>query len=354
MKLTGRTLVIVVVLVMLGCISQFRANDRVVHYGEPLNVMLIGWDGVQRNHLKECLARGEVPQLRALADEGALVAIDILRVTDTKAGWTQILTGYEPEVTGVFSNSQYGPIPEGYTVFERLESHFGPDNVVTVAVIGKKENVDADGPRRIVPKKEQAKQAQAKETKAKQNQPQQAKKNQLQQLQQGQEWEPAKPYFYTKRHMDLFLNGLGKAENVGTKTLELLDEYKNQRFFFFVHFADPDHAGHQHGENSAEYNQAIITCDEWLGRIVARLKELGLYGRTLIYVTADHGFDEGKKVHRDAPYVFLATNDAGIVRRGGREDIAPTILARFGLDVASIVPPLDGHPLTEPYEKPLW
>lgn len=351
MKLTGRAIVLVAVLMLFGCILQFRAADRDVSSPRPLNVMLIGWDGVQRDHLKECLARGEVPNLEDLADQGALVAIDIARVTDTKAGWTQILTGYEPEVTGVFSNARYRPIPEGYTVFERLESHFGPDNIATVAVVGKKGNVDAEGPRRIAPKKQQAQQTGEKQAQAKQNQPAQAKKKQLQ---QGNEWTPAKPYFYTKRHMDLFLNGLGAAENVGTKTLELLDEYQNERFFFFVHFADPDHAGHKHGENSAQYNQAIITCDEWLGKIVSRLRELELYERTIVYITADHGFDEGEKVHRDAPYVFLATNDPEVMRRGEREDIAPTILARFGLSLKSITPPLDGHPLTEPYEKPVW
>ena len=67
----------------------------------PYNVVLIGWDGAQRDHVKECLARGELPALKALADEGAMVDIDIIGATDTKAGWTQILTGYNPEVTGV-------------------------------------------------------------------------------------------------------------------------------------------------------------------------------------------------------------------------------------------------------------
>jgi len=81
--------------------------------GKPRNIILIGWDGAQRNHVKESLNRGELPNLKRLSSEGALVAIDILRVTDTKAGWAQILTGYEPEVTGVFSNRHFQPIPRG-------------------------------------------------------------------------------------------------------------------------------------------------------------------------------------------------------------------------------------------------
>lgn len=39
------------------------------------------------------------------------------------------------------------------------------------------------------------------------------------------------------------------------------------------------------------------------------------------------------------------------LRRGG---IAPTILKRFGMDLSKIDPPIDGHPLTEPYEPPIW
>ncbi len=97
-----------------ACALGLRENEN------PRNVILIGWDGAQRNHVKECLSRGELPHLRKLSSEGNLVAIDILRTTDTKAGWAQILTGYEPEVTGVFSNSNFKPIPKGYTVFERL------------------------------------------------------------------------------------------------------------------------------------------------------------------------------------------------------------------------------------------
>ncbi|MGV8121407.1 MAG: hypothetical protein AB2L14_16735 [Candidatus Xenobiia bacterium LiM19] len=39
--------------------------------------------------------------------------IDIRGVTDTNAGWAQILTGYYPEISGVYSNRLYRPIPEG-------------------------------------------------------------------------------------------------------------------------------------------------------------------------------------------------------------------------------------------------
>jgi len=315
---------------------------------KPKNVILIGWDGAQRNHVKECLGRNELPNLTKLSSEGALVAIDVLRTTDTKAGWSQILTGYEPEVTGVFSNSRFQPIPKDYTVFERLEQFFSPDKFVTAAVIGKTGHVGAAPPSKVklTAKKEAALKAKAK---AKAAGAEIVVENGVKYLVVTGE-----PYFITKDSMDVFINGLGENDNVGNKALEYLDQYKDKPFFFFVHFADVDHKGHASGENSKEYNDALISCDAWLGKIVQKLKDLGLYDESLVYVTADHGFDEGMNSHGDAPYVFLATNDRKVSHRGTRADITPTILARFGVDLKKIQPPLDGHPLWESYTPPVW
>jgi len=119
-------------------------------------------------------------------------------------------------------------------------------------------------------------------------------------------------------------------------------------FFIFIHFEDPDREGHKYGEGSPEYKEAIKACDNWLGQIVDKLKKLGIYEQTLIYVTTDHGFDKGKKTHSYAPHTWLATNDKNIIRNGDRADIAPTILKRFGVDLKSLKPALDGIPLDEP------
>ncbi len=308
--------------------------------GKPINVVLIGWDGAQRNHVRECLERNELPNLKKLIDEGKFVDIDILENTATKPGWAQILTGYKAEITGVFTNAKYQPIPKGYTIFERLEEFFGADKFITIAVIGKKGNMDDDPPEKIpLGKIEKIKD----------------KKRRNKKLVQGKIIEengkkylliPGKPYYYTKENMDLFLNGLLENERVGNKAIEFLELYKDKPFFFFVHFAEPDHSGHKFGENSKEYNDALISDDYWTGKIMEKLKELNLYDKTLIYVTSDHGFDEGKKTHTNAPYIFLATNDKMVIRDGERADIAPTILERFGLDLNKINPPLSGRSLT--------
>ncbi len=297
--------------------------------GRPRYIILIGWDGAQRNHLNECLARHELPALQALIDEGGMVNIDIKGTTDTKAGWTQILTGYMPEVTGVYSNSKYQPIPDGLTIFERLEERFGDENIFTAAVIGKKGNVDNDGPQKIAYKKGDNLQGGTVVT-----------ENGKQFLQI-----PAKPYYYSARNMDLWENGLVKDEVVGKRAIELIERHLGESFFFFIHFAEVDANGHASGENSKAYNDALISNDYWTGQIVAKLKELGIYDKTLIYVTADHGFDEGLKSHKDAPFVFLATNDDGVNQPGWREDITPSILDRIGLDLSRFQPLLDGESL---------
>jgi len=321
---------------------------------QPRNIVLVGWDGAQRNHIKECISRNELPNLKKLSDEGTLVDIDIEGTTDTKAGWSQILTGYYPTVTGVYSNGRYQPVPKGLSIFERLEKHFGADKFVTVAVIGKKQHVGEINP----PQKTRLDAEESsikKKAGEKEVQPGAGKKPVGQIVEEnGVKYRlvPGSPYYNMYTALDVWEFGLMEDEKVGTRAIELLEKYKDKPFFFFVHFASVDHQGHKFGENSKEYNDALISNDLWTGKIIERLKKLGLYDKTLVYVTADHGFDEGKTGHSNAPYVVLATNDKKVMRNGLRQDIAPTILERFGLDISKLDPPLDGVPLTKPTDRP--
>jgi SAM-dependent methyltransferase len=328
----------------------------------PQNVILFGWDGAQRNYVNECLGRKELPNLQKLIDQGSYVEIDVEGKTDTKAGWAQILTGYYPEITGVHSNRQYQPIPKGLTIFERLEERFGADRFVTVAVIGKAGNVGADAPKKTKVKEEsgstqagKAKTARkktadaAKQTQRKKQQPQGTIV-----VENGVKYNvvPGQPYYVAKESMDVFENGLKEDKTVGTRAIELLEKYKNRPFFFFVHFGQVDHSGHQNGENSKEYNDALISNDLWTGKIMDKVRQLGLGQKTQFYVTADHGFNEDEKGHSFAPYVFLATNNKKVNRNGRRQDVAPTILEAFGLDLNKLEPPLDGISLTKPDNRP--
>jgi len=222
--------------------------------------------------------------------------------TDTKAGHAEILTGYGPEVTGVYSNRRFRAIPDGLTLFERLKARFG-QGVATVAITGKRGNL-------------------------------------LEIL------ENALP------ELDFALIRGATAERNGPLMLRALETLRDRAFFAFFHFSDPDHAGHNHGEDSREYSAAIQLCDRWLGEVVSKLKELGIYERTLIYISTDHGFDEGRRSHLNAPDIWFVTNDP-LVRPlpdgvATQRNIAPTILERLGFDLSSLEPPLPGRSLLHP------
>ena len=327
----------------------------------PQNVILIGWDGAQREHVEQCLARKELPSLQRLIDQGKYVKIDVEGTTDTKAGWSQILTGYYPEVTGVYSNGRFQPVPKGLSIFERLEDSFGADKFVTVAVIGKKQHCgEINPPQKIRLEEESKQQIKAKAGKNKKKQADAAatgndkKQGQKKAKKAGAKAQPGagkkpqgtiveengvkyrvipgSPYYGMHTALEVWEFGLMEDQKVGSRAIELLDKYKDKPFFFFVHFAEVDHSGHRYGENSKEYNDALISNDLWTGKIMDKIKELGLAEKTQIYVTADHGFNEDAKGHSFAPYVFLATNNKAVCRDGRRQDVAPTIYEALGVE----------------------
>ena len=92
-------------------------------------------------------------------------------------------------------------------------------------------------------------------------------------------------------------NGRGKIdsyvcdENTSTLTDSLITAMQADPFnYVFVHYADPDLAGHNSGWGSDEYNNAMITVDGYLGRIFDMVdSDATLKGKTAIVLTADHG-----------------------------------------------------------------
>ncbi|MBN1687539.1 MAG: alkaline phosphatase family protein [Candidatus Omnitrophica bacterium] len=302
------TVLLAVSLIFLPSLPSKAVGVREI----PEHVLLIVWDGTGRDAIKLLMEKNDLPNLKSLTEEGALVAIDIRRVTRTVPGITEIVTGYPPEVTGIHDSKTKAPIPKGLTLFERLKKEFGPNGIVTFAVVGSKgstHDINRSG-----------------------------------------------GLFYNALDsIDKMVSPLKTQDEIGAETLSAIETYHNQRFFFFVHFHEPDEAGHRHGGGSKEYYEGILDADRWLGKIMEKLKSVGIIDKTLIYITADHGYNMGMTDHPDAPFIFLATNDTTVMRRGERTDIAPTILARFGIPVETLQPALEGSPLSE-FEKtkPYW
>jgi hypothetical protein len=279
------------------------------------NVIVVGWDGTQRDHLWECYNKqlpecsNGLPNIAALSG-GRVFNITVTNAyTDTKPGWTQILTGYNAEITGVYNNSYYQPIPEGYTLFEKVENHLGLDQVITMFISGKNEHTGGA--------------CIGDET----------SKNGLPAIE-----DRGQPWCLTKFHLDYFEIDKRNNDYVGSRALELLDKHRADTFLAFFMFWDPDVTGHAWGENSFRYTNQLVNDDYWLGRIVAKLRDLGIYDSTMIYVITDHGFDEGKTTHMNAPYGFVASNDPSLSRSGDRKDLTPTILEWYGISRGPLGP----------------
>jgi hypothetical protein len=292
---------------LLFSLSAFKPESRV----QERNAILISWDGALRGHVKAALAQGKLPNLARLVRGGVFRDIDVVgHQTDTKAGHAQLLTGYDPRVTGVQSNNHFRPIPRGYSIFERLHQFLGKDGITTIMLTGKEHNLGSKGPTLTT---------------------------------------TADPYHLVRAGITVWDGDRKRpAAEVGEKAVRYVVEYGGKgRFFLFIHFADVDVNGHEFGEDSAEYDRALVECDRWLGKILDGLEGKGIIDSTLVYVTADHGFRPGSKQHGHATEIFLGTNDPRIARDGQQRDIVPTVLEGMGLDPTAIKPKLPGKSLME-------
>jgi hypothetical protein len=289
------------------------------------NTVVIGWDGTQRDHFWECYnaelpecAEG-LPNIQALGQGTIFDNLTTSGGTATKPGWVEIFSGYSAEITGIYSNGIYQPLAEGYSAFEKAENHFGSENVVTMFISGKA--IHTGGA------------CVGEET-----------------LCNGQTCIETKgqPWCITKDNIDYYENDLRLNEIVGNRALDLLDLHQDDLIFAAFIFREPDVLGHLAGEDSYHYTNSLLELDMWLGIIVDRLVELGMYENTKIYVVSDHGFDEGGNRHGNAPFTFFATNDPAVIRSGDRMDIGATFLSNYGIPLESFgsSPPVSGFPLT--------
>ena len=115
---------------------------------------------------------------------------------------------------------------------------------------------------------------------------------------------------------DFYQDDFGKAgdrafsrERPGDETSELainwLQEHKDERFFLFLHYNDPHHEYKPPGPYATRfvddpYSGEIAFADHCIGRVTAKLKELGIYDSTLLIITGDHGEmlgEHGEKEH---------------------------------------------------------
>ena len=152
------------------------------------------------------------------------------------------------------------------------------------------------------------------------------------------------------------------SEGVTNRALEFLDQVGEAPFFLWAHYFDPhfyyvEHEDYPFGgrgdydgpvepgivftelldmrdeltaADAAElmriYDSEIAHTDRWIGVLLDELRERGLFDRTLVVVTGDHGEE------------FLDHGDLGHARTLYQELINVPLLIKYPLDVSAVVP----------------
>ncbi|MDT0553059.1 alkaline phosphatase [Urechidicola vernalis] len=98
-------------------------------------------------------------------------------------------------------------------------------------------------------------------------------------------------YLFERDMVDLDFNGKSDEETMN-KALEFIT--KEKPVFTFIHFDQPDGAGHNIGHDTPEYYKEVEKIDDLVGTIVKALKKEGILDDTIIIFSSDHGgIDKG-------------------------------------------------------------
>jgi len=154
------------------------------------------------------------------------------------------------------------------------------------------------------------------------------------------------------------------AEEVARPALAWLEEHAKRPFFLFLHFYDAHIPYVPHLPYTlpdAPYDGEIAYIDHCIGRVLDRLRALGVYDNTLLIITGDHG--EGLGEHSEMKhgyFIYQSTLHVPLVVRAPRcgrgiqvdgnvslVDIVPTVLDLVGLQTPARVEGVDLRPALE-------
>ncbi|MDE1963389.1 MAG: alkaline phosphatase family protein [Xanthomonadaceae bacterium] len=118
--------------------------------------------------------------------------------------------------------------------------------------------------------------------------------------------------------------------------------------FLTLYFDAVDHAGHDAGPDSPQVNQALRDTDEALGRLVAGLKQRGLFDRINFIVVSDHGMATVPPGHVVLLDDLLPLDRVDLVTAGVLAGINPKPGTDFAAIEARMVQP---HPHMQCWDK---
>ncbi len=163
------------------------------------------------------------------------------------------------------------------------------------------------------------------------------------------------------------------AAEVNERVFAWLEEAKDERFFLMVHYFDPhwpyEPPSPYDERFDSPYNGEVAYTDEQVGKLLDKLRQLGLDKKTLVVLTGDHG--EGLGAHKElthGQFIFDTTvliplilyhhdriPEGLRVKTMARSiDIMPTILDFLGISAGSrshgvsLLPALDGNAEEKP------
>ncbi len=321
------SIVLTAVVVMAGCGRAPR-----------LNVLLVTFDTTRADHLPAYGFAGvATPTLDALAAEAVLFERAYSSTPMTLPAHTTILTGRFPPGHGVRDNGLFTVAPEVTTLAEILRSA----GYRTAAAVGAFPLVGKFGL----------------------DQGFELFDDRLDRVHEdfrGVRQRPRGGLFFEER----------QAQRVNEAIYPWLEAHREEPFFLWVHYFDP----HQPLAPPRPYDQLygndlylgeIAYADEALGTLFAALRRDGVWDRTVVVFTADHG--EGRGEHHElthsyllydstlhVPLIIRAPGEGGARRVASpvrHVDILPTVLELLGraapadIDGVSLVPHLQGEPV---------
>ena len=265
-SLIGAGIIILLVLVLSGLRGGWFIHSSDVGAKNIRNVLLISIDTCRADHLS-CYGYESqtTPNIDAVAAEGTLFENVIAPIPETLPSHSSMLTGTIPPYHGVHANiSGYLADESNITLPEILkDAGFTTGAIISAAVLNSQFGI-------------------------------------------AQGFDD-----YYERFENPAKGELGQQSS-GSKTtaeaLNWLERNKDKRFFFFLHYFDP-HAPYAPPEPFASrfgadlYAGEIAYTDHCIGRVLAKLKELGLYDSTLIVITSDHGEMLGE--HGESTHMYF-------------------------------------------------
>lgn len=306
-------LVLVLVLVCFGTLQAVAA---------PPNLIIIGWDGAGLKSLKPLLDQGRLPVLSQLLNNGHyLYKLQNISATCTNPTWTMFFTGMTYDQTGASGNPRL-KTPRDFLTYRKKVTYRDPPSL-TLDNFGVW--IEPLPPHWFFP-------AQLK-------------------LAYGHRigWFLCKKFIgaatdeYGRAMSDFIAKAVSAYSCHGHReegepylthlvrdTLGFMQrQHAAGKPYVLWTQMDIDDYGHLHGEGSAEYLHEFERCDAAVDRIL----KAALPG-TYVIIAADHGFDEGRRGHHDAPDSWMITNlpIKPIYRYGNNYDVAATMR-----DVAKLV-----------------